>query len=150
VSVLVHNYIYWYNINSSALLRLFPLVARDSTLSLSNKLTLYKLIIRPILDYAAPVWSNTSLYNYRRLQLSKSKCIRVVGNYPRRTPIPLIHSNLNILSIRDFIYHLTDTFYNRCLNHPNPLISSIGKYSLSDLRYQYKKYIHKRAKRILL
>ena len=51
----------------------------------------------------------------------------------------------------DFIYHLTETLYNRCLNHPNPLISSIGNYSLSDLRYQYKKkYIHKRPKHILL
>ena len=66
----------------------------------------------------------------------QSKCFRVVGNYPRRTPIPLIHSNLHILSIRVFIYHLTEKFYNGCLNHPNPLISSIGNYSLSDLRYQ--------------
>ena len=75
---------------------------------------------------------------------SQFKCLPVIGNYPRRTPIPLIHSNLHILSIRDFIYHLTERFYNGCLNHPNPLISSTGNYSLSDLRYQYKKYIHKR------
>jgi len=64
-------------------------------------------------------------------------------------PNPLIHSNLHILSIRDFIYRLTEKVYNGCLNHPNPLISSIGNYSLSDLRYQYKKYIHKRPKHIL-
>ena len=63
----------------------------------------------------------------------------------------MIHSNLHILSIRDFIYNLTEKFYNGSLNHPNPLISSIGNYSLSDLRYQYKKkYIHKRPKHILL
>ena len=35
-------------------LQLFPLLARDSTLSIPNKLTLYKLCIRPILTYAAP------------------------------------------------------------------------------------------------
>ena len=58
------------------------------TLSIPNKLTLYKLCIRPILTYAAPVWSNTSSYNYRRLQISQSKCLRVIGNSPRRTPIP--------------------------------------------------------------
>ena len=34
-------------------LKLFPLLARDSTLSLPNKLTLYKLPIRPVLTYAA-------------------------------------------------------------------------------------------------
>ena len=50
-------------------LQLFPLLARDSTLSIPNKITLYKLSIRPILTYAAPVWSNTSSSNYRRLQI---------------------------------------------------------------------------------
>ena len=67
-------------------LKLFPLLARDSTLSCHNKLTLYKLMIRPVLTYAAPVWSNTSSSNYRHLQLLQSKCLTVIGNYPRRTP----------------------------------------------------------------
>jgi hypothetical protein len=73
-----------------------------------------------------------------------------IGNYPRRTPIPLLHSNLNIPPIREFIYLLTDKFFTRCLTHPNPLISSIVNYSLADLHCQYKKYIHKRPKHILL
>jgi hypothetical protein len=47
---------------SGTLLQLFPLLARDSPLTLTNKLTLYKLIIRSILSHAAPVWSNTSSY----------------------------------------------------------------------------------------
>jgi len=113
-------------------------------------LTLYKLIIRSLLSYAAPVWSNTSSYNYRRLQVSQSKCLLVIGNYPRRTPIPFLHTTLNIPPIRELIYRLTVKFFNRCPTHPNPLISSIGNYSLADLHCQYKKYIHKRPKHILL
>jgi hypothetical protein len=74
----------------------------------------------------------------------------VIGNYPRRTPIPLLRSNLNIPPILEFIYLLTDKFFNRRPSHPNPLISSIGNYSLADLHCQYKKYIHKRPKHILL
>ena len=35
-------------------------------------------------------------------------------------------------------------------SYPNPLIRSIGNYSLADLHRQYKKYIHKRPKHILL
>jgi len=119
-------------------LRLFFLLARRYTLSLSNKLNLYKLIIRSILVYAAPVWSNTSLHNYRGLQVSPSKCLCVIGNYPRRTPISLLHSKLNVLPIRDLILYFTDKFFNRCLHHSNHLISSIGNYSLSDLHNQYK------------
>jgi len=48
-------------------LQLFPLLARDSTLSIPNKITLYNRCIRSALTYAAPVWSNTSI-----LQLSSS------------------------------------------------------------------------------
>jgi len=69
-------------------LQLFPLLAHDSTLSIPNKITLYKLFIRSVLTYAAPVWSNTSSSNYRCLQILQSKCLRIIGNYPRRTPHP--------------------------------------------------------------
>ena len=86
----------------------------------TNKLTLYKLLIRPILTFAAPVWSNTSTTNYRHLQTLQSKCLRVIGNYPRRTPIPLLHSTLNIEHIHEFIYRLSEKFFHHCSNHQNP------------------------------
>ena len=97
----------------------------------------------------APVWSNISSYNYRRLQISQSKCLPVIGNYPRRTPTPCLHTTLNVTPIRDFIYHFTANFFDRCSAHPNPFVRSIGNYSLADLPHQYKKYIHKRPKHIL-
>ena len=64
----------------------------------------------------------------------------------------LYRQNKSILipPIREFIYRLTDKFLNRCPTHPNPLISSIGNYPLADLHCQYKKYLHKRPKHILL
>jgi len=88
------------------LLALFPLLARDSTLASHNKLTLYKLLIRPILTYTAPVWSNTSNTNYHHLQTLQSKCLRVIGNYPKRTPIHFPHPSLNIEPLHEFIYCL--------------------------------------------
>ena len=130
-------------------LQLFTLLARDSTLPIPNKVTLHKLCIRSILTYVAPVWSNTSSYNYRRLQISQSECVRVTGNYPRRTPIPRLHTTINVTPIRDFIYHLTANFFDRFPAHPNPFARSTGNYSLADLHRQYKKYIHKRPKHIL-
>jgi len=138
------------SIISSSRLCVFPLLARDSTLTIPNKHTLYKLFIRSLLTYAAPVWSYTSSSNYRRLQVLQSKCLRVIGNYPRCTPIPCLHTTLNITPISDFIYHLTDKFFGSCPTLPNLLIRSIGNYSLADLHRQYKKYIHKRPKHILL
>jgi hypothetical protein len=138
------------SIISSSRLCVFPPLARDSMSTIPNKLTLYKLSIRSVLTYAAPVWSYTSPSNYRRLQVLQSKCLRVIGNYPRCTPIPCLHTTLNISPISDFIYHLNDTFFGSCPTHSNPLIRSIGNYSLADLHRQYTKYIHKRPKNILL
>jgi hypothetical protein len=64
--------------------------------------------------------------------------------------VPLVMKGLNVAPIRDFIYHLTDNFFGSCPAHPNPLVRSIGNYTLADLHHQYKKYIHKRPKHLLL
>jgi hypothetical protein len=135
---------------TGVLLALFPLLARDSTLSPHNKLTLYKLLIGPILTYAAPVWSNTSNTNYRHLQSLQAKCLRVIGNYPRHTPIPLIHSTLNIEALHEFIHRLSEKIFHQCSIHQNPLVRQIGHYTMADLQHRHKKYIHKRAKHLLL
>jgi len=50
---------------------------------------------------------------------------------------------LNTPPIQQFIYLLTDKFFNRCPTHPNPLISPIANYPLADLHCKYKKYKQK-------
>jgi hypothetical protein len=110
---------------------------------------LYKLLIRPILTYAAPVWSNTSNTNYRHLQTLQSKCLRVTGNYTRRTPIPLLHFTLNIEPLYEFIYRLSEKIFHQCSIHQNLLVRQIGDYTIVDLQHRYKKYIHKRTKHLL-
>ena len=57
--------------------------------------------------------------------------------------------NLQMIPIRQFIYHLTDKFFVSCPAHPNPLIRNTGNYTLEDLHRQYTKYRHKRIKHIL-
>jgi hypothetical protein len=132
------------------LLKIFPLLARDSTLTIPNKILLYKLLLRSMITYAAPVRSSTSLTNYRLLQVYQSKCLRVIGDFPRRTHISNVHVYLQIIPIRQFICHLTDKFFVSCPVHPNPLIRSTGNYILEDVHRQYTKYRHKRIKHKLL
>jgi len=66
--------------------------------------------------------------------------------YDNHTVIATLH----VAPLRDFIYHLTAKLFDSCSAHPNPLDRSIGNYSLADLHRQYKKYIHKRPKHLLL
>jgi len=98
---------------------------------------------------AAPVWSTKSQTDYRRLQVYQSKCLRVIGDFPRRTPISNLHAHLQMIPIRQFMYHLTDKFFVSCPTHPNPLIHNIGNYTLEDPHRQYTKYRHKHIKNIL-
>jgi hypothetical protein len=65
-------------------------------------------------------------------------------------PIPLLHATFSIPLIRDQIHHMTARLFYTSSNHTNPLVRAIGNYTLTDLRQQYKKYIHKRTKHILL
>jgi hypothetical protein len=99
---------------------------------------------------SVPVWSNTSLSNYRHLQVLQSKCLRVIGDYPRRTPISHLHSTLSLEPIHEFIYRLTAKFFHNYSTRPNPLVCQIVNYTLPDLHVQYRKYIHKRIKHLLL
>ena len=128
-------------------LQLF-LLARDSTLSIPNKITLYKLFIRSILIRCP------CLEQHVILQLSSTANF-TVQMPPRYCQLPQAHPHrtaschLKLTPIRDFMYHLTANFFDSCPAHPNPLDRSIGNYSLADLHRQYKKYIHKRPKHLL-
>jgi len=132
------------------LCKLFPLLARDSTLPVTTKLALYKLTIRSILTYAAPVWSSTAPSNLKHLQITQSKCLRVIGNLPKRTPIQQLLALLQVQPLNEYIYNLTASFFNKCYSHPSPLIRTIGNYTLTDLLHLYPKYIHKWPKHLLL
>ena len=131
-------------------LEVLPLLARDSALTIPNKILLYRLLLRSMITCAVPVWSSTSLTNYRHLQVYQSKCLRVIRDFPRRTPISNLHTYLQMIPIRQFIYNLTGKFFVSCPAHSNPLIRNTGNYTLEDLNRQYPKYGHKRTKHMLL
>ena len=111
----------------------FPLLARDSALTQSNKLTLYKLLIWSILTHSAPVWSSTCSSSYLRLQVIQSKCLRVIGNHPICTPTSHLPCTLNIEPTCVITNQLTTKFFAHCPSHPNPLVQQIGNYTLADL-----------------
>jgi hypothetical protein len=122
----------------------------DSAPTQSNKVALYKLLIRGILTYATPVCSSTYSFNYLRLHVIKSKCLRVIGNRLRLTSTSHLHNSLNIEPISVIIHSLPDKFFAHCPLHSNPLVQQIGNCTLADLTNFYKKYKHKRTKHILL
>jgi hypothetical protein len=132
------------------LVKLFPLLAKESMLSIETKLRLYKATIRATLTYATPTWCSISLTTYRHLEVVQNKCLRVISNAPRRTPITTLLSTLDIPPLQTYIKQTAADFYSKCYMHSNPLVRSIGHYTRCDLLKQYKKYKHKRPKHCLL
>ena len=105
---------------------IFPLLARDSVLPQSNKVTIYKLLIQSILTYAALSAAPHAPTTTLRLQVIHSKCLRVIGNRPRRTSTSHLHKSLNIQPTHVIIHRLTATFFSHCPLQPNPQTNKYG------------------------
>jgi len=101
------------------------------------------------LGFITPVRSSTCSSNYLSLQVTQSKCLRVIGNHPRRTPLSHLHNTLNIEPIPAVIHRLNGKCVAHCPLHPSPLVQQIGNYTLAHLTNLYEKHEHKSTKLIL-
>jgi hypothetical protein len=100
---------------------LFPLLTRDSSLSPHTKLRLYMATIRPMLTYGASVWCSTSDSNFRTLQTVQNKCLRVIADALRNTPITALHASLGVETIQTYVLRMATSFYTHCTLPFQPL-----------------------------
>mgnify|MGYP005985025171 FL=1 len=63
---------------NATLRQLYAMMNRKSGLDMTNKLTIYKTILRPIVTYAAPVWCRISVAQMTRLERFQNKCLRLI------------------------------------------------------------------------
>ena len=113
------------------LIAIFPLLGRQSILVMDIKLHLYKAIIRSTMTCEAPVWCGISDSSYRTLQVVQNKCLRVITNSERGTPIRHLHDRTGLLMMQTYIMDMAARFYKQCMYHPNPLIRTIGNTACS-------------------
>jgi hypothetical protein len=132
------------------LVTLFPLLSKESSLSMTTKLHIYKTVIRPMLTYAAPIWCSMSTSSYRQMKVVQNKYMRVVANTSSGTPLDRLRSTLGMENIQSYSRRLAESFYKKCSEHPNPLVRSIGRYTLQELNTTYRRYKHERPKHCLL
>ncbi|GFW65642.1 probable RNA-directed DNA polymerase from transposon X-element [Trichonephila clavipes] len=58
--------------------KLYPLIGRNSHLSIENKVLLYTAVMRPILAYACPVWGYAAKTNINILDTLQNSLIRMI------------------------------------------------------------------------
>lgn len=119
---------------SAAINRLHCLLNNSSYLNKQNKRLLYLLMIRPILTYAGPAWTNTCKYNYQKLQRTQNKCLRLITGKNRQQNNKFItnkalHEEAKIPYIKEFIATITKKFYMAINNHKNQNITDLGKFT---------------------
>jgi hypothetical protein len=61
---------------------MYPLINRKSSLKTKNKILLYKVGIRPILTYGAPVFSTAAKTHLKKIQTTQNKILKMILNVP--------------------------------------------------------------------
>jgi hypothetical protein len=102
-----------------------PLRKRRSFLSDRNGVLLYKQLIRPMMDYACPIWRSGACSLVRKLQVLQSKCLRVAINAPWYVGGRQIHEDLGIPFFADHIRALPEIFDSKLADAGNPLVRQL-------------------------
>ena len=100
----------------------YPLVGRDSALSLANKVLLYKQVIRPTFTYGSLVWGTAAPTHILKLQRVQNKFTRVATNAPPLTNLSYLQEELGIPSIKLYINTINLKKLQKSEHHENPLI----------------------------
>ena len=89
---------------------LSSLLHRRSGLSIRNGVLLYKQLIRPMMDYACPIWRSAACTHLRKLQVIQSKCLRIATGAPWYISNVQIHEDLGVPFFAEHIKALTESY----------------------------------------
>jgi len=93
-----------------------------------NGVLLYKKLIRPMFDYACPVWRSAARSHVWRLQVFQSKCLRPATIAPWYVSNRQIHEELGVPLFADHIRTLTAIFEKKLADVGNPLVRQLDRY----------------------
>jgi hypothetical protein len=105
-----------------------PLLNRKSDLSVRNGVLLYKQLICSVMDYACPAWRSAARTHVRRLQVLKSKRLRLAAGTLWYISNRQIHEDLGAPLFANRIRALTASFDSKLADVRNPLVRQLGRY----------------------
>jgi hypothetical protein len=104
------------------------LLNRRSVLSIRNGVLLYKQLIRPMMDYACPVWRCAARSYVKQLQALQSKCLRIATGAPWYISSRQINEDLGVLFFEEHARALTESYDPKLAGVGNSLVLQIGRY----------------------
>ncbi|GBN20686.1 hypothetical protein AVEN_208263-1 [Araneus ventricosus] len=96
--------------------------SKEYTCAIKHKLLPYKAIVRPVMLYGSPIWGTTSLKNLRKLQAFKNQQLVRIVDAPWYVRRKLIHNDLKIDPVLDFMKIISKKFFEKLPQIPNVLL----------------------------
>jgi hypothetical protein len=104
---------------------LYWLIVRKSQLSLSNKLLVYKVILKPDWKYGIQLWGTASTSNIEILERFQSKALRTITYAPWYVPNTVIQRDLQITTVKHEARKCSVNYRKRLAVHPNSLATTL-------------------------
>ena len=105
--------------------RMYWILGRKSELSLSNKVLLYRTILKSIWTYGIPFWVSASHSYIEFLQRFQNNVLRTIVNAPRYISNKLLHTDLQMPTVREEITKFSTNHRVKLLTHPNERTSNL-------------------------
>jgi len=81
-----------------------------------------------MMDYACPVWRAAAHSHIKKLQVLRSKCLRIATNAPWYIGNWQIHDDLGVPYFSDHIRPLTERFDSKLPDVGNPFVEQLGRH----------------------
>jgi hypothetical protein len=104
---------------------MYWLINRKSQLSLENKVTIYKAIIKLVWTYGIELWGCSKPSNTKILQTFQSKTLRKLANAPWYISTVTLHNDLRIPYLTEVIRAYAKNYKNRTAQNNNQLIRDL-------------------------
>ncbi|GFU36339.1 putative RNA-directed DNA polymerase from transposon X-element [Trichonephila clavipes] len=95
-----------------------------SPLSLENKVIFYKQVLRPVITYGSPVLGTAAATHMKKIQVIQNKILRVMTNAPWYVRNDVIHNDLHMEPISNYITRLSRNVFKSIESHDNPIIKA--------------------------
>jgi hypothetical protein len=104
---------------------MYWLLGQMSKLSTSNKLLIYKTVLKPIWTYGMQLWGTASTSNIEILERFQSKALHIIVDSPCYVPNTVIGRDLQIPTVKEKIRRYSSQCSARLSAHPNDLIVNL-------------------------
>jgi hypothetical protein len=116
-------------VGGSKIGRAWPLLNRRSGLSVRNGVLLHKQLIRPMMDYACPIWRSTARSHVRSCKCYNPSVFALrITHLGTLVTAKQIHEDLGIPFFADHIRALTESSDSKLADVGNPFVRQLGRH----------------------